>query len=693
MLDFLKPIQQRQVSNFTPLPVNEALRSVSFLQDRQDNALDTIDQISEFEDQAQVLEQDKPLLNEILTGVRGQIDGIANEGYVGDRLRAIRKMSRDVQKKYQPFLAQRANFQKSQQALMEDETLTELDKQARLNSMQRGLGLKLNEQGEIDTSSIFQGRSFASRPDFDKLVSDQLKNMETQRRAGMPQQVGDQIISSAREFRDPNVIRGVARNVLFNNPESLAFIQDEVLLEKERIEASGGEFTSQDEQRVIDNLVERTVNTAVGTFTTDKRFVTSRNAPARSASTGEDLEFVGKLGNVVMSRNLSEIPGNVRGLETSIQEQRQALSQITDPSARLGAEAKLKALEAEYKNNQEFLNNIAEREGIDRDFLNNVKAAQPEVPPGIEPSVARQIREDVENSTGFLARLVNDTLNSDRIGFNVPFTNVNELASENKTDSSESEYYRQYRNWYSSMSAAQKQENKAFEKALGRYQENVFESTHSSGISFGETSNVPDLFKNYLNTTAENIGVEYLDINGETVSGNNLPSEITDIGLLSTAPTDAGNFRIHVRGKDANGDDQKYVVRFNPRENRSIFDHIGKQLIENADNSALGRQQKAAGYSMRFPEMSQELIDQAPTMARQSYGGLLNPDDFVTIDDNNNLIRTELYRNDDGTFVLRDSNTKQPLSNDTVYTGPEDVTYRLFVPLMEHKYSSANGAN
>ena len=708
---FVQPIQQRQISRFTPLPTQEVFGSLDVLQGRQDQALAELDALDAFERDAQILDQDRPLLNQTIAGVRDKIGEIADQGFVGNRLRGIRKLAHDFRQQFTPFVEQRQAVQNVQKALREDTSLTEYDRQRRISSVQRNLGLQLNpETGRIADESVFRGRTFASRPDLDQLVRDQLKEMDTSRVEGLPTQIGSQMVTQANEYRDPRTIRAVARSVVFNNPEALAFLRDEVSLAKEEKNAQGLEFTAEDEQKVINDLVERTVNNAVGTFQVNRVSTQFKNAPdLGSSASGDKVQFIRQAGNVTMSTRMADLPAKTQAMRETVQNNRAILqsSEVNMSEAeRVGLEARTKAMEQELQENEAYLNRIRKEENISAEFVNNVKVQEPAPPADLDPARAALIQQTARDRSGFFATIEDATINAPSAqrgfigpggaGLTLGAAPRNQAPQGTDFNADESNYYNDYKSWYQSLTAAQKDENGRLEAALERRQNDMFESTVSTAISLPEgagTANLAKKLKTALNVSQPRVGFNITGANREALGEDELPTEITIVGDVTTVPANQGMFELFVKGKDNNDQEHNYIVQVDPNSNRDMLQILGTELVKGAGNDEVGRRQMATGLNMLYPEMSQALINQPPQSVRSNYG-LLGPDDFkFTI--GGKEVQLGLERNPDGSFVLVDENgtpAKSASGQPFVFTGLSDANVRLLAPMLQKKLEANAGS-
>lgn len=676
MTDFLKPVNQPIQSEFTPLPVDDIFRTTQILQRRQDEGLDRLDAISEFEQNAKILEEDRELLADRTSAVRNDIAAIADEGFVGDRLRGIRTLSRNFQREFDPFLRNKQAFDASKQAILEDETLSESDKARRISAIQRGLGLRVNEEtGKIDENSIFGGRNFASRTDFDELVSKQLTKLKSEGRQGLPQIDPNTglLVSTDVTFNSPDRVKAIARQTIFNSPEAVAFLQDEVRLAMEEAEAEGREFTAEDQNRVVEETIDGAVGNAINTFAFKDVKRSFRNPPKlgeTTSSTGEEQQLAVPIGNIKI-RDISSAPSRVRELRSTVSATRAKLQsgEFADEAERVGLEAQLKAQETDLKNEQALVDLASREEGVSSSIVEEIRATQPPPPTSLSDAEIKEIENQAKGNSGFFGDILAKPSEL--------FTKV--FGKDNNFQSEREQYFNEYRSWFSSLSAAEKDIDTRISDRLSKIQEREFESIHGTAMSIPSKSKLTGMFRDAMNVKGLDSGFEMVNSDGTAFEEGDEPFELDTIANVSTLPVDNGRFVIFANGKKG----EKVKIFVDPKAKGNFTEILAKDLLKTAGNS---QTQKAVAYNLLFPDVADDLMNQVPGVIRSNFGNL--SDESMVVDG----VQLGLKRNSGGSFTLVNAETgelyKTNNGQSVSFSGASEANINFIIPLLEKQVSS-----
>ena len=268
------------------------------------------------------------------------------------------------------------------------------------------MGLRLGQDGTIDPNSIFSEKRFASAVNVNEIVNEQLKNAVADKGFDIRNISDEQLAIIATEQLSPERIQEITLSALQSDPETMAYLQDELLVANaNKMRETGEQMTLDEQNAFLNERFGEAVSTAINTFGGVQQDVTLRNIPG--AGSGSDSDSNPRLGIVysagdapVPNMNFDDYDSKYKMLEKQMLDIDKQLSS-GDVDSYIDAdilEAEKAFIDKQMSDVKEKMMLIADGAGYDdrEAVIDLMKKSKPQAPDYLSPEEAEYVSQQIE---------------------------------------------------------------------------------------------------------------------------------------------------------------------------------------------------------------------------------------------------------------------------------------------------------
>lgn len=322
---FTQPVESTFVNTRPQLPIQSIATAAGELQTRQNQVRDELDELRNTIVESEPMGQNKEVFAKATEGIRDEINAIASEDELFNKRSRVRQLSRDFARSTKVFQQNQQNVQAAMEQLEETEMPERRKNQFRQIINQQG-ALALDDQGNVDESSVFSGISVGDEADVVQFALDRAKDMtdaavedgnfqdanngllrRTKQKGVSPERVEAEVLTSLGFAKDPET-GAMFRGASSGNPGVENFFSNQ----RQILQAQG--LNEAQIQERFHKKARRIVAQAQNKFAQPSTSFKFRNAPTDSDGnrisggngSGSRVAVTGSLSNLPTTSDVTE---------------------------------------------------------------------------------------------------------------------------------------------------------------------------------------------------------------------------------------------------------------------------------------------------------------------------------------------------------------------------------------------------